>query len=136
MSMVPTWMLCNLYTYAPYLRKLCGNLFMTFYTRTFSRSVNCQGISSEADTTQMLDIWRTRRTHQGYVCHSKGIEMLQWNINLICPCMSQSVPCQLPLTCAVWVESVLMRCTSSRSVSVVCLDYKVCTFHHLSNVCM
>ena len=29
-----------------------------------------------------------------------------------------------------------MRCTSSRSVSVVCLDYKVCTFHHLSNVCM
>ena len=28
-SMVPTWMLCNLYTYAPYLAKLCGNLFMT-----------------------------------------------------------------------------------------------------------
>ena len=31
-SMVPTWMLCNLYTYAPYLPKLCGNLFLTFYT--------------------------------------------------------------------------------------------------------
>ena len=31
-SMVPTWMLCNLYTYAPYLPKLSGNLFMTFYT--------------------------------------------------------------------------------------------------------
>ena len=30
MSMVPTWMLCNLCTYAPYLPKLFGNLFMTF----------------------------------------------------------------------------------------------------------
>ena len=29
-SMVPTRMLCNLYTYAPYLPNLCGNLFMTF----------------------------------------------------------------------------------------------------------
>ena len=66
-SMVPTWMLCNLYTYAPYLPKLCGNLFMTLFTCTFSRSVNCQGISTEANKTEVLDIRRTQRTHQGYV---------------------------------------------------------------------
>ena len=40
-SMVPTWMLCNLYTYAPYLPKLCGKLLYTCTSPDLSTVREC-----------------------------------------------------------------------------------------------
>ena len=115
-SLVPTLMLCNLYTYAPYLAKLCGLLLIScFFSRTFSRSVNCEGISTGANTTQVLEIWKTCRTHQGYVWHNEGIEMLLWNINLICPYLKVSLStapnlCGVGGVCTWWGVLVVEVC--------------------------
>ena len=97
--MVAPCMLRNLHTPLPKLSKT----FMIFCTLAFFRSANCQAISTEANTTQVCHVWKTQ-THQGCDSHSEGIEMLQWNSNLICSFLKDRCQC---LTCAVWVESVV-----------------------------
>ena len=108
--------------------------FKIFLYSCFFRSANCQAISTEANTTQECHVWKPWK-HQGYDWRIEGIEMLQGNSNLSCSFLTRS-PLSMPTLCSVGGVCSWCRCTSSRSVSVVCLDYKVCTWHHLSNVCM
>ena len=104
--MVTPWMLRNLHTHLPKLSGTSSSFYTSwsFYTLVGFRSANCQAISTEANTTQVCHVWRTRRHRKGCDWHSEGIEMLQWNSNLICSFLK--VPCQC-LPCAVWVESVV-----------------------------
>ena len=119
-----------LHTFQNWVEK---QLSWSFYTLVCIRSANCQAISTEANSTQVCPVWRPQRHRTGSDLHSEGIEILQWNSNLICSFSKSLVDAYLVQCGEVcsWC-----RCTSSRSVSVVCLDYKECTLHHLSNVCM